>query len=264
MKINLKRPIVFFDLETTGLNRETDRIVEMAFIKVSPDGRKSTFSSVVNPEMPIPAESTYIHGIDDERAQKSPTFHQLAEKLLEFISDSDIGGFGSNAFDLPVLYQEFKRANIEWDYIKANFIDVGNIFKIQHPRNLFEAYKTYCNKEHLDEHTAVSDVQATVEVFFAQCEHPEMPSTVEEIAKYSNYGKGILDLSGKFVYNDSGEIVFNFGKHRGQPAKNHLDFVYWMYNKDFQEDTKRVCESLLHPQDVQDEQHQHADDSLPF
>lgn len=257
MELKLERPLVFFDFETTGTDREQDRIVEFAFIKVFPDDTRKRLTSIVNPTIPIPAEATYIHGIDDEKARAHPTFAELANQVYSFIVDCDMVGFGSNTFDAPLLYNELRRAGIEWEYAKVNFIDAGNIFKIQNPRNLFAAYRHYCNKDHVDEHTAISDVQATLEVFFKQCEQEDMPNSMSDLALYSNYGKKLIDLSGKFVTDTSGEIIFNFGKHRGQPAKNHLDFVHWMVNKgNFSEDTKRVCFSILNPEptvDVQDD-----------
>lgn len=245
MKIQLHRPIVFFDLEATGLNRESDRIVEYSFVKLHPDSSRETIKSLINPQMPIPPEVSKIHGLDDDNVKNAPIFAEKAAEVYGFIAGCDIAGFHSNSFDIPLLYNEFRRAGIEWQYSDVAMIDVANIFKIQAPRDLSAALMHYCGKEHNDAHTAEADVNATIEVFLAQIEHLDAPGTINDIALYSNYGKPVLDLSGKFTLDDNGQVIFNFGQHKGLPAMEHIEYVMWMHQKDFASDTIRICDQLI-------------------
>ena len=244
--LQLEKPLAFIDIESTGTNKETDRIIELAIIILNPDGSEIIKCKRFNPGMPIPAESTAIHGIKDEDVAMEPPFSKYARSIHDVIMDCDIAGFGSNFFDVPLLHKEFSRSGIYWDYTKVNFIDVGNIFKIQEPRTLSAAVKFYTGEDHSDAHSAEADVKATIAVFKKQLERYELPSTVKELYIFSNYGKPILDLSGKFTYDETGNIILNFGPHRGKVAKDHPDFIDWMLNKaDFPTDTNEVCRKIL-------------------
>lgn len=244
--IKLNRPLAFLDLETTGINRETDRIIEIAILKLHPNGTKEVKTRRINPCMPIPAEVTELTGITDDDVKDEPVFRQLANGLYDFIKDCDIAGFNSNAFDVPLLFNEFSRVGIYWDHSQFRMIDVGNIFKIQEPRTLTAAVKFYTGKEHEDAHGALADIEATLAVFEAQLErYDEVPTDIQELELFCNYGKKRLDLAGKFVMGDDDTILLNFGAHRGEPAEDNLDFIGWMMSKDFPADTLAICRTLL-------------------
>jgi len=245
--LTLTKPLVFIDLEATGVDRENDRIVEIAILKVFPDGTKENKTKRVNPTIPIPPAATEIHRISDEDVKDCPKFSQIAVNLHEYIKGCDLAGFNSNAYDIPMLFNEFIRCGINLDYKSVNLIDVGNIFKINEPRTLTAGYKFYCGKDLEDAHSAEADINATYEVFMAQLsKYPELPKTLEELAIYSNFDRRILDLSGKFCEDADGNILLNFGKYRGEKALDHLDFIEWMlYKADFPADTNKVCEQLL-------------------
>lgn len=247
MKLKIERPIIFFDLETTGVDRENDRIVEIAICKYQPDGQIETYCRRVNPEMSIPKEASDVHGIKDEDVANEPKFKQLAKGLLAMLNGCDIAGFNSNAFDIPLLFFEFNRAGLYWDYTQHRMIDVGNIFKIKEPRTLTAAVKFYLGKDLEDAHSAKADIEATVDVFLAQLEkYEDLPDTVDALALLSNFDKKIVDISGKFTYDENGVIVFNFGKHKGQPAKDFPSFLEWMITKaNFSRDTQEVAYKLL-------------------
>lgn len=247
--MELQRPICVFDLETTGLNRENDRIVEISVVKMlsTDPGTWQTKTKRLNPQMPIPPQVSAVHGITDEMVAGCSTFERIANSLHQFITGCDIGGFGCLSFDVPVLYNEFARAGITWDYQAHHIVDAGNLFKIKEPRDLSAALWYYCQAELEDAHSAEADAKATAMVLCAQMRAYEdldrMP--ISELAIYSNYGHKILDVSGKFVYNDAGQIIINFGPPRGKPALENLDFVHWMTTKEFPADTMRVCYELL-------------------
>lgn len=245
--MKLERPIVFLDLETTGLNTETDRIVELGIVKANVDGSREIKHSRYNPEMPIPKNVSEIHGITDEDVKDCPLFRQHVKGILAFIDGCDIAGFNSNYFDLPMFYNECQKSGYEFKYGEVNLIDVGNIFKIKEQRTLSAASIFYLNKEHVDAHSAKVDAIVTADVFFAQLEkYEDLPKTVSELALFSNYDKPILDIGGKFTTNDEGEIIFNFGKHRGEKAKEHLGFLQWMcFKASFSQDTTNIALSIL-------------------
>jgi DNA polymerase-3 subunit epsilon len=246
MKLKLKRPLCFFDLEATGLNTQTDRIVEIAICKIHPDYSKEVLTLLVNPGCPIPAEASSIHGIYDADVSEKPTFHELADQLYTFLEQSDIGGFNSNSFDVPLLFHEFARAGKYWDYQQFAMIDAGNIFKRKEPRTLSAAYQFYCGTDLENAHSAEADILATVDVFLNQLErYPDLPLEIDALHSFCNYDRKILDLSGKFTLDQEGDIVFNFGSKKGNKAKNDLSYVSWMYGKDFAPDTMKVCEGLL-------------------
>jgi len=242
MKLNLRRPLIFFDLETTGLNITHDRIVEISVIKVMPNGEELSKTVRLNPEMHIPAESTAIHHITDEDVADKPRFKQIAKSLAEWFKGCDIAGFNSNRFDIPMLDQEFQRANVDFDFSKARFIDVQTIFHKREPRNLVAAYKFYCGKDLTDCHSASGDIRATYEVLKAQLDHyPDLPRDVETLSDYSSLNRNV-DFMGRLVYDEKGREIINFGKYKGKIAEEVLakDMGYfgWIMNGDFTKNTK--------------------------
>lgn len=249
MKLQLEKPIVFLDIEATGLDVELDRIIELALCKVHPDGTREVKTNRYNPEMHIPEESTEIHGIKDEDVKDKPLFKQHAKGIVAFLDGCDIAGYNSNRYDVPMLYNELARASVYFDYKKSRLIDVGNIFKIKEPRNLEAAVKFYCNKDLEKAHSAEADILATVDVFEKQLErYEDLPTNLDELALLSNYDQPILDLAGKFSTNKEGEIILNFGKYRNKLAKDHIDFLDWMVNRaSFPRDTVEIAISIMAP-----------------
>lgn len=246
MRLHLTRPLAFIDIEATGLDTEKDRIVELSVTKLLPDGSRESRTRRFNPEMPIPAASTEIHGITDEDVKDCNNFQHTAKGLFKFIDGCDIAGFNSNRFDVPILYKEFLRAGIIWDHKTFRMIDVGNIFKINEERTLAASLKFYCGKDHEGAHGAEADVNATIEVFEAQFErYPDLPTDLDELQIYCNHGKKILDLAGKFTLNEQNEIVINFGVNRGKLAKDEPGLMQWMIGKDFAPDTLEICNQIL-------------------
>ena len=248
MKLNLKRPIVFFDLETTGVDTSKDRIVEISMIKVMPDGSKDVKTRRINPEMPIPAEATAVHGITDEDVKNEPTFRQLAKSLAQFIQGCDFGGFNSNRFDLPVLVEEFLRAGVDVDLKRRKFVDVQNIFHKKEQRTLVAAYKFYCDKDLTDAHSAAADTMATYEVLCAQLDrYDDLENDTDFLAEYSEREK-VVDYAGRIIYNDKGEEVFGFGKYRGQKVeevfRREPSYYAWMMEGDFPLYTKKVITEI--------------------
>lgn len=244
MKLKLTRPIIFFDLETTGINLTADRIVEISIIKVMPDGTSTPKTRRINPEMPIPAQATAIHHITDDDVKDCPTFKQIAKSLAREIEGCDIAGFNSNRFDIPMLDQEFQRADVDFDLTKARFIDVQTIFHKREPRNLSAAYRFYCGKDLENAHSAQADTQATLEILFAQLEkYPDLPTSIDELSKYSSQNKNV-DFTGRLVYDEQGREVINFGKYKGQIAEDVLrrdpGYYSWIMNGDFTKNTKDV------------------------
>lgn len=247
MRINLEKPIVFLDIESTGTDKEMDRIIELSLLKQNPDGSRQINTFRCNPGMAIPAASTAVHGISDEDVKDLPLFSHFARIVIEFIAGCDLAGFNSNYFDIPMLYNELLRCGIVLDYQQRRLIDVGNIFKIKEQRTLAAAVKFYLNETHEGAHGAEADVVATANVLFAQMDmYEDLPQNVDELALYSNYGNKILDLSGKFSTNKDGVVVLNFGKYKGEPAKDHIDFLQWMvYRANFNQDTRDVAMEIM-------------------
>lgn len=244
--LKFARPIAFFDIEATGLDTTKDRIVELAICILHPDYTRETFCWLVNPEMPIPAKSSKIHGIYDHDVADAPTFKQLAKAIWSILQNRDLGGFNSNRFDIPMLYNEFIRTGITMNYDNTKFVDAGTIFKRQEERTLSAAVQFYLGYELTDAHTAAADIEATVDVFEAMLQrYNDLPSDMDRMHFYCNYDKPVLDLSGKFTIDDEGDIIFNFGSKKGDKAKFDLGYVQWMYSKDFASDTMRICEKLL-------------------
>jgi len=248
MKLNLKNPIVFFDLETTGINIVTDRIVEISILKISVDGHEETKTYRVNPEMPIPPKTTEIHGVSDEDVKDSPTFKEIARTLANFMEKCDIGGFNSNKFDIPLLAEEFLRAGIEIDFTHRKFVDVQTIFHKMEKRTLEAAYRFYCDKNLENAHSADADTKATYEVLMAQLDrYPDLKNDIDFLAEFSSHNKNV-DFAGRIIYNEKNEEVFNFGKYKGRKVEEVFDtdtgYYGWMMNGDFPLHTKNVLTAI--------------------
>ncbi len=248
MKLNLKNPIIFFDLETTGINVTTDRIVEISILKIFTDGHEESRTYKINPGMPIPPETTKIHGISDEDVKDCPKFGEIAKTIAQFIEGADIGGFNSNKFDIPLLAEEFIRAEVDIDLKKRKFIDVQTIFHKMEKRTLEAAYKLYCGKDLENAHTAEADTRATYEVLLAQLDrYPDLKNDVEYLSEFSSFNRNV-DFVGRMIYNDKNEEVFNFGKYKGHKVEDVLEkdpgFFGWMLSNDFPLDTKRVLTNI--------------------
>lgn len=242
----LERPACFLDLETTGVDPDKDFIVEITVHKVQPDGTEDTRTMLINPGVPIPKEASDVHGITDEDIKDCPTFAQISKALFQHIEGCDIIGFNSNRFDVPLLSAMFERVGITWDWRKVNLIDVRNIYVQKEERTLGAAVKFYLGKDHTEAHSAEADTLETKNILYAQlARYPDIPKNFKDLALYSNYGRPILDLAGKFEQKESGEVVFAFGPHKGKPVKSEKGFLQWMLTKDFTRDTKRVAEKLL-------------------
>ena len=247
-KLLLERPIIFFDLETTGTNVLTDRIVEMSYIKVFPDGSEESRTRRLNPERPIPAEATAIHHITDDDVAECPTFRQVAQSLVSIFEGCDIAGFNSNRFDVPMLDQEFRRAGIKFDFSKVRFVDVQTIFHKKEQRTLVAAYRFYCDKNLEEAHTALADTRATYEVLLAQLDkYSDLPRDIDGLSDYSSQKKNV-DFMGRLVYDDQGREIINFGKYKGQPALQVLrrdpSYLDWIRRGDFPQNTKDAFERI--------------------
>ncbi|WP_316796249.1 exonuclease domain-containing protein [Pedobacter agri] len=256
MKLNLKRPLAFFDLEATGINVGADRIVEIAILKAHPDGTEEVKTWRVNPEMPIPLQTSLIHGIYDEDIANEPTFKALANEIAEFLGDSDLAGYNSNKFDIPMLLEEFLRANVDFDMNGRKFVDVQNIFHQMEQRTLKAAYKFYCQEDLVNAHAAEADVIATYKVLLGQLEmykekefedkqgNKSIPvvNDVDALHVFTNIHKPV-DFAGRMVYNDKNEVCFNFGKHKGKTTEQVFSvepsYYAWMKQGDFPLYTKK-------------------------
>lgn len=244
MELNLNKPICFFDLETTGINVASDRIVEISILKVFPNGNKESHTWRVNPEMPIPKQASDVHGITDEMVANEPTFKELAQKVYHLIKDSDLGGFNSNRFDIPLLAEEMLRADIDFDMKKAQSVDVQTIFHKMEKRTLEAAYKFYCDMSLENAHSAEADTMATYEVLKAQLSrYEELENDITFLADFSSH-RDFADFAGFIGYNKDGAEVFNFGKHKGTLVEEILDkepgYFGWLLNADFPLYTKKV------------------------
>ena len=247
--LNLTRPVAFIDLETTGVNLSTDRIVEIAIIKVLPDGERQVKSKLINPEMPIPKQTTDIHGITDEMVKDAPTFKQSGNEIKQFLENCDLGGYNSNRFDIPMLMEEFLRAGMEVDLSQRRMIDVQHIFYTMEPRTLTAAYKFYCQKELIDAHSAEADVQATIDVLIAQVDrYKNLGNSIDSILQVIGEEK-IVDYARRFSFDEKGREVFNFGKFKGRPVadvlKTEPQYYDWMMKGDFPLHTKKKLTELF-------------------
>ncbi|MEO0065619.1 MAG: hypothetical protein RI983_945 [Bacteroidota bacterium] len=248
MKLNLTRPIAFIDLETTGVNISNDRIVEIAIVKILTDGTRQVKRKLINPQIPIPAGASDVHGITDEMVKDAPSFKQVANEIKQFIENCDLGGYNSNRFDIPMLIEEFLRAGVSFSADGRKLVDVQKVFHMMEQRTLGAAYKFYCNKTLEDAHSAEADATATWEVLEAQIErYPQIGNTVESIVKFTGEDD-IVDFARRFV-KENGVEVFNFGKHKGKPVvqvlKEEPQYYDWMMKGDFAMNTKQKLTEIL-------------------
>lgn len=244
MKLNLKNPLVFFDLETTGVDVSKDRIVEICYIKVFPDGSEKEYSRRINPGMHIPEGASAVHGIYDDDVKDCPRFKEVAKEIASDFEGCDIAGFNSNRFDLPMLAEEFLRAQVDIDLTRHHAIDVQVLYHKREPRTLSAAHKFYCGTEFDNAHSALADTRATYEVLKAQLDHyPDMENDVAALAKESSFTRNV-DFAGRFIYDEAGNEVFNFGKYKGESVaavlRRDAGYYGWMMNGDFPLNTKQV------------------------
>ena len=261
MELNLNKPIVFFDLETTGLNITKDRIIEIAAIKIEPNGKEHSLVQILNPEVPIPKESTAFHGFKDEDVKDKPTFKEFAPKLNQFIQGCDLAGYNSNKFDVPMLAESLMRAGYDFDMKNRRNIDVQNIFYRMEQRTLKAAYKFYCDKTLKNAHSALADITATYEILKAQLDRYKgsdfedlfgnisqpVVNDMKKLSEFTNFNKN-ADLAGQIIFDANGEEVFNFGKYKGRSvSKTFLkepQYFEWMMKADFPQYTKKVIQNI--------------------
>jgi len=248
MELKLKNPLIFFDLETTGINIITDRIVELSYFKIWPNGDEELRTFKINPTIPIPLNSTKIHGITDEDVKDSPTFSEIAKTLSKTLEGCDLAGYNSNKFDIPLLAEEFIRSGVDIDLKKRKFIDVQVIFHKKEQRTLSAAYKFYCNKDLEKAHSAEADTKATYEILKAQLEkYPDLSNEIDQLAEYSSHNRNV-DFVGRIIYNEQEEEIFNFGKYKGQKVedvfKKDPAYYSWMINNDFPSYTKKILTTI--------------------
>jgi DNA polymerase-3 subunit epsilon len=248
MDLRLRRPLAFIDLETTGINILSDRIVEISILKISPDKKEEWFTSRINPGIPIPPKVSAIHGIRDEDVTDAPAFRDIAKKLAAFLEGCDLAGYNANKFDIPLLAEEFLRINIDFDFRRRKYIDVQVIFHKKEQRTLSAAYQFYCKKELEDAHSAEADTFATYEILKAQLDrYGDLENSVEKLSEFSSYSN-IADFVGRIVYNEDGEEIFNFGKYKGQLVvkvlKEDPSYYSWMMNGEFSLYTKKVLTEI--------------------
>lgn len=249
MQLNLKNPLVFFDLETTGINITHDRIVEISLLKIHPNGKEEMKSRRINPEIPIPPQATAIHGITDEDVKECPTFKQVAKSLAELLEGCDLAGFNSSRFDVPMLAEEFLRAGVDFDMSKRKFVDVQIIFHRKEQRTLQAAYRFYCDKELENAHSAESDTRATYEVLKSQLDrYPDLKNDIAFLSEeYSSFNNNV-DFAGRMIFDEKGVEVFNFGKHKGKSVewvlREEPSYYAWMMEGDFPMNTKQVLTKI--------------------
>lgn len=248
MDLNLTKPIVFFDLETTGTNITSDRIVEISYIKVFPDGREESKTIRINPERHIPEEATRVHHISDADVADQPTFKEVSHQLAQVFTGSDIAGYNSNRFDVPLLVEEFLRVGINIDLSKCRFVDVQTIFHKMEQRTLSAAYQFYCGKDLDGAHSADADTRATYEVLKAQLDrYSNLKNEIAALAEFSSQNRNV-DFAGRIVLNDKDVPVFNFGKYKGQPVeevfRRDIGYYGWMMQGDFPLNTKNVISAI--------------------
>ena len=250
MKLNLQNPIIFFDLETTGVDVAKDRIVELCYIKVFHNCNEESKSMRLNPGMPIPPRASEVHGIYDVDVVDCPTFKDVAQELFNTFQGCDLAGFNSNKFDIPLLCEEFLRQGMDFDVSKRKCIDVQNIYHKLERRTLVAAYKYYCEKDLENAHSALADTRATLEVLEAQLDRypADLKNDVNYLAEYSRMNNNV-DFAGRIIRNEKGVEVFNFGKHKGKPVVDVLlrldpSYYAWMMQGDFAQNTKQVLTKL--------------------
>ncbi|MGA0430997.1 MAG: exonuclease domain-containing protein [Flavobacteriaceae bacterium] len=248
MALTLTRPLCFFDLETTGINIANDRIVEIAILKRKPDGSVEEKLWLVNPECPIPLEAAAVHGITDEKVADAPTFRMLAGTIRDFIRDCDLAGYNSDRFDIPLLAEEFLRADIDFDFKNVKTVDVQTIFHKMEQRTLTAAFKFYCQKDLDNAHSAMADTQATHEVLLAQLDrYQDLPEDILGLSNFATQRKS-ADFAGFINYNKQGQECFSFGKHKGKTVEEILDqepgYFGWLMNADFPRYTKKILTQI--------------------
>lgn len=248
MNLKLHKPLCVFDLETTGVQVAKDRIVEISILKVNPDASRESKTWLVNPGMPIPPETSAIHGITDEKVKDAPTFKEIASKVMDMITGTDLGGFNSNRFDVPLLAEELLRAGFDFDLNKFKLVDAQTIFHKMEPRNLTAAYQFYCKKELVNAHSAEADVLATFEVLDAQVGHyDDLPNDIASLSEISSHHK-FADLAGFIAFDKEDKETFTFGKYKGQRVKEvfqkDLGYYGWIQNADFPLYTKKVLTGI--------------------
>jgi len=249
LKLNILSPIAFFDLETTGINVAKDRIVEIAILKVLPDGKEVNYRKLVNPTIPIPKEVIEIHHISDEDVKDAPTFKEIALEIILFLKDCDLAGYNSDRFDIPLLMEEFMRADVSFDLDNRKLIDVQTIFHLMEKRNLTAAYRFYCDKKLEDAHSAMADVKATYEVLKSQLDkYPNLKNDISFLSDFTRKNARFADLNGRIAYNKQGEEVLNFGKFKGKTVvevfTKEPGYYNWMMKGDFPQYTKMVISRI--------------------
>ena len=248
MELKLSKPICFFDLETTGIDITKDRIVEISILKVYPNGNKESKTWLVNPTIPIPKAASDVHGITDERVAGEPTFKELAKQIHNMIKDSDLAGYNSDRFDIPLLAEEMLRAEVDFDLGNRVSVDVQTIFHKMEQRTLSAAYKFYCGKDLIDAHTASADTNATYEILKAQLDrYDNLENNIKKLSEFT-YRKQIADFAGFIGYNDKGEEIFTFGKHKGKRVEDIFDeepgYFGWLLGADFPLYTKKILMAI--------------------
>jgi DNA polymerase-3 subunit epsilon len=248
MELKLAKPLCFFDLETTGTNIASDRIVEISILKILPNGNKESKTWLVNPEIPIPDEAMAIHGITNEKVAAAPSFREIAKEIFQMIKDSDLAGFNSDRFDIPLLAEEMLRADVDFDMKNMVSVDVQTIFHKMEKRTLEAAYKFYCDKELEQAHSAKADTVATYEVLLSQLErYPELENNVRKLSEFSKRNE-FADFAGFIAINEMGEEIFTFGKHKGSKVldvlENEPGYFGWILNADFPLYTKKVLTQI--------------------
>jgi len=248
LELKLKRPVAFLDLETTGINVSSDRIVELSILKITPNGKEEWMSTRINPEIPIPAKSTAIHGITDSDVANAPTFKEVAKNLAAFIEGCDLAGYNAIKFDIPVLAEEFLRINIDFNFRKRRYVDAQVIYHKKEQRTLSAAYQFYCNKELKGAHGSKADTAATYEVLKAQLDrYGDLENDIEKLADISSFNNNV-DFAGRIILDENGIEIFNFGKHKGKSVEHVFSeepsYYSWMMNGDFPLYTKKVLTEI--------------------
>ena len=248
MELNLRKPLVILDLETTGVNIAADRIVEFSALKVSPGGAEEWLTLRLNPGIPISPEATRVHGISDADVANEPHFKDVAKKIATFLEGCDLAGFNSMKFDIPILSEEFLRVNVDFNPARHRYVDVQVIFHKKEQRTLSAAYRFYCNLELENAHSSKADTAATYEILKAQLDrYPDLENDIDKLSAFSAFNNN-ADLAGRIVFNEQGQEVFNFGKHKGKPVeqvfKEEPSYYSWMMNGDFPLNTKQVITAI--------------------
>jgi len=248
LELKLKRPLVFIDLETTGINVSADRIVEISALKVNPNGIEQWMTTLVNPGIPIPPKVTAIHGISDSDVAEAPSFREIAKTLTSFLEGCDLAGFNAMKFDIPVLAEEFLRANVDFNFRKRKYIDVQVIFHKKEQRTLEAAFRFYCKRELENAHSAKADTAATYEVLKAQLDtYTDLENDVDKLAEFSSFNNNV-DFAGRIILDENGIETFNFGKHKGRRVdevfREEPSYYSWMMNGDFPLYTKKILTEI--------------------